>query len=428
VQQPRAPRPASTPRTRLEELLAERLWTVEEFRRIFDRESGEALSERQAYRWLAGDLKTAPYAGARRALEHLFGEPSHVLLGPAHRHDHQPVPGPVVTVTEAAGRARAFLRTLERNDVGAETVDQLVDDVRRLAVAYPQRPLASLLDEIVTTQRSAFELLDGAARPAQSRDLHLAAGIASGLMARASHDIGATRAAMTQARAAFVCADNTGHPGMRSWARALQALIAYWAGDLQRSVRYAEEGMGAAGRAPGTAAVWAAAGLGRSLAALGRVDDARAAIRRADDLRDQAGADEMDDIGGVCTFSRPRQTYYSAEALAWCGPEEAERTERSARNALAAYAEAPADVRSFGDEAGTRCALATALAHRGEWGGATEALAPVLELPPPWRIHGITTAVTRVGWIVERNTADRAAVDLAGAIAVFRAEPLALPR
>lgn len=49
--------------------------------------------------------------------------------------------------------------------------------------------------------------------------------------------------------------------------------------------------------------------------------------------------------------------------------------------ALAAYDEAPAAERAFGDEAGTRCDLAVARVFSGEIDGATEAIAPVLALP-----------------------------------------------
>lgn len=422
------------PRTRLEQILARRRTTTAQFRAAYDRASGEVLSERQAYRWLAGEIKTVPYSGARHALETMFGESVVGLLGPAHDDAtvDDPMPaagGEVQLITAAADRARKFLRNAEWTNVGPETLDQLADDLRRLSVQYPQQPLATLIDDITDAQRCAFDLLDGRQRPAQSVDLHLLGGIASGLMARASHDVGAPREAMTQARAAFVCADNAGHDGLRSWARALQSLISYWAGALNESVRYAEDGARFAGRTTGSAVVWAAAGRARSLAALGRVDEARLAVQHASDLRDGVSHDELDQFGGLCTFSHPRQLYYAADALAWCGEEEAGRTEQTALDTLDAYDRAPTEVRAFGDEAGARCALAIARIQRGETDGAAEAIAPVLALPPTQRINGISASITHVRTeLTQGGSIERAASEMIEAISVFQTGRLALPR
>ncbi|MGH4014892.1 MAG: hypothetical protein ACRDSL_13430 [Pseudonocardiaceae bacterium] len=60
-----------------------------------------------------------------------------------------------------------------------------------------------------------FGLLEGRQRPEQTRDLYLIAGITCGLMAKASHDLGAAHDAMTQARTGYACADNAGHNGLR---------------------------------------------------------------------------------------------------------------------------------------------------------------------------------------------------------------------
>jgi len=42
-----------SPRTRLEQVLAQRHMTVDDFRLSYERVCGESLSERQAYRWVA---------------------------------------------------------------------------------------------------------------------------------------------------------------------------------------------------------------------------------------------------------------------------------------------------------------------------------------------------------------------------------------
>jgi hypothetical protein len=429
------------PRTRLEQVLRQRHLTVEEFRRRYRRVAGTELSERQAYRWVAGELRSLPYRHAQSALERLFGEPAARLLGrpyghagalSARRHDH-PVPrrgdgrsdweGQVIAL--GADRARDFLTRAEATNVGTEALDQLADDVRRLVNAYPLQPLQNLLGDLVDVQERAFGLLEGRQKPDQTRDLYLMAGVASGLMAKASHDLGAPHDAMTQARAAHVCADNAGHDGLRAWTRGLQALIAYWSSGFPESVRFAEQGAEPATRSRGTAGVWLAGGQARALAAMGQADQARAAVQRAADIREHAEGDELDELGGLCTFSRPRELYYAAEALAWAA--DAEHAERLALEALEAYAASPAD-RAFGDEAGTRCALAVARLSRGEIDGASEAVAPVLIMPVTQRIHGVVVAVDNVATALRGVGDGRPAAELADALHTFGSERLALPQ
>ncbi|MGA9312041.1 MAG: hypothetical protein WBV74_16985, partial [Pseudonocardiaceae bacterium] len=234
-----------SPRTRLEQLLRQRHVTLEELRKHYQRVAGTTLSERQAYRWVAGEVRGLPYPQAQAALERLFGEPVTRLLGPPYgtgaprptRHRDRAAPergnartdweGQVIAMS--ADRARDFLTRIEASNVGAETLDQLIDDVRRLVTAYQQQPLPTLLSDLVDTQDRAFGLLEGRQRPAQTRDLYLLTGIACGLMAKASHDLGAPHDAMTHARTGYACADNAGHDGLRAWTRGSQALITYCA-------------------------------------------------------------------------------------------------------------------------------------------------------------------------------------------------------
>ncbi|MBV9161383.1 MAG: hypothetical protein JO281_07500 [Pseudonocardiales bacterium] len=432
------------PRTRLEQLLRQQHLTLEEFRKNYQRAAqGTALSERQAYRWVAGEVRGLPYPQAQATLETMFGEPVARLLGPpyglgalAPTRGHRVAPQRGTARTDWAGqviamsaeRARDFRTRIEASNVGTETLDQLIDDLRRLVIAYEHQPLPTLLGELVETQDRAFVLLEGRQRPEQSRDLYLLAGIACGLMAKASHDLGAFHDALTQARTGYACADNAGHDGLRAWTRGLQSLITYWSGRLEDSVRYAQSGAEAAARSQGTAGVWLASNEARALAALHRLDDAHAALARAADARDRVQPDELDSLGGLCTFSRPRQLYYAADALTWGGQPEADRTERLALDALEAYAGAPAPDRAFGGVAGTRSALAIARVFHGEIDGAADALGPVLELPVAQRIHGVVTSVEHVRTALRSvENPGREVTELAGAIEGWTAERLTLP-
>jgi hypothetical protein len=429
------------PRTRLAQLLRQQHVTLEEFRKNYQRAAGgTVLSERQAYRWVAGELNGLPYPAARATLEEMFGEPVARLFGPTYGIEAlRPVrdrngvaerggartdwKGQVIAMS--ADRAWDFLSRIEASNVGAETLDQLADDVRRLVIANQQQPLASYLGDLVDTQDRAFTLLEGRQRPEQSRDLYLVAGITCGLMADASHDLGATHDAMTQARTGYACADNAGHDGLRAWIRGLQANYTYWSGRWVDSVHYAQLGAEAASRSRGTAGIWLTSSEARALAALNRFDETHAALDRATEARDRAEPDELDSLGGVCSFSRPRQLYYYAAAFSWGGTAEVNHTERLALDALDAYATSPAQDRDFAAEAGTRSALALARVCQGHVDGAAEALRPVLDLPPSQRIHKIVTAVERVRIALSAiKDPGRDAIALAGAIEAFTSERL----
>jgi tetratricopeptide (TPR) repeat protein len=420
------------PPTMLRVLVTSRHWQVfETFQRQFERTANEladregdpsleglTVSKRQFERWYGGELKTRPYPALCRVLEAMFDRPVDVLLGPAGGEPPFPEPSggqrrfdgieftgspglgdPVARdtlerqVAMAARRAFRFSAMSEGGSVGRETLDQLQQEVRRLTVAYPQLPLTTLLSDLIEMQDLSFRLLEhGRARPSQARELYLLSAITSGMLAKASHDLGDPHSATTQARTAYVCADNADHPAMRSWVRGLQSLITYWAGQHQEAAQYAA--LGAAAEPTGTTAVWLAGLHARASAALGDAASARDAIQRAEQARESLARDDLDDFSGIMTFTVPRQLYYAADALAQL-PDAAEAEQR-ALAAVTAYRQAAPEEWAFGDQAGAHTDLALARVRAGRLDGLDEALRPVLDLPPEQRIHGVLTSVRQV--------------------------------
>jgi tetratricopeptide (TPR) repeat protein len=297
---------------------------------------------------------------------------------------------------------------------------EIQSEIARLAVAYPQQPLSELLGDLVHVQDITFRLLEGRQPPAQTRDLYAWAGMTSGMLAKASHDLGEPRAAMTQARAAYVCAETADHDPLRTWVRGLQSLIAYWAGWPNEALRFARLGQEPAQRTSGTAKVWISSLEARAWALFGNADEAQACIDRADAVRDEVTLDDLDVMGGILTFARPRQLYYAADALAWL-PEQRRNAEQRAIAAVEAYEASDDCDRSFGDEAGARTDLAIARVRLGDTEGARTALEPVLDLPVPQRINGIVASVQRVhGSLREAATSgSRPAADLQEEIEAF---------
>ncbi|MGH3913398.1 MAG: hypothetical protein ACRDTC_08310 [Pseudonocardiaceae bacterium] len=74
-------------RTRLEQVLRQRHLTLEEFRKRYERVAKTELSQRQAYRWVTGELSTLPYPVAQAVLEQMFDEPVARLFGPPYGVD-----------------------------------------------------------------------------------------------------------------------------------------------------------------------------------------------------------------------------------------------------------------------------------------------------------------------------------------------------
>lgn len=426
-------------RTVLEHLLWAEDATYEEVVARFERAAFE-LGERATLtprhlRRLASGERTAPTPVTRRVLQVMFGQSVETLLSPWHGQSSLATSNPNVRVatannremiTMAANRARNFQLASSGTNLTAELIDQLYDDVANLAVAYQQEAPTQYLDQLVETQESLFTLLEGRQPPAYTRRLLLLAGVSSGILAKISHDFGDSSAALTQSRTAFLCADNADHNGMRAWIKGLQSVIAYWAGRYHEAVRYAQQGASFA--AQNTTAVWLPVSEARAWAALGNARATTQAIQRAEDSWDRVTSDEVDELGGFCTFSRTRQLYYAADAFAWL-PSEAAATERYSLQALEAYADSSKPDWAFGDAAGAATDLAIARVELGQVEGAQEAMQSVLALPPSQRIQGVTQSVRHVQAALIRAPKSATGTQLEEQIETFVALPIsALPR
>lgn len=385
-----------------------------------DNHEDATLSVRTLHRWLAGDVQTTPRPAQRRVARKYWGYPMATLLSQVPADGQAVAIRPPSTVPDAdlaepgndadAGRsptslerqvtmstrrAARFTAFAETHNVGPEALDQLRDDVGALANDYIREPLVSIMGDLVQTQEIVFQLLEGKQKPTQTRDLYLLAGLVSGLLAKASQDLGRSHDAMTQARTMFVCADNADHQGLRAWARGLQSLIAYWAGRPQEAVRYARSGADLAANLTGTVTAWLPSLEARAWALLNAADETASAICRAADRRARHQPDDLDQIGGLLSFPVAKQHYYAAGAYVFLEGEQAS-AQREAAAAIALYASGDPQHRSYSDEAGAHADLALSRVTDGELDGAREALTPVLGLEPERRIGGIVASAGRV--------------------------------
>ena len=369
-----------------------------------------ALSLRTLRRWMAGHVTTQPRPAQRRVAHLYWGHSMNDLLAPPRTSVLVPADSaPDLTppaerdgltnlerqITMSARRAARFTTYAETSNTGAEAIEQLRHDVVGVANGYLRQPLTAIMGDLIELQDVVFTLLEGKQKPAQTRELYLLAGVATGMVAKASQDLGRFHEAITLARTTYVCADNADHHGMRAWARNLQALIAFWAGRPQESVRFAQAGSEIGAPVNGSVMAWLASSEARAWAQLGNADQARAALARAADHRDRLAPDDLDQIGGLFAFPLAKQHYYAADAHVFLAGADAD-ADHEATQALALYEAAPDEDRAFADEAGARTDLAVARLRAGALDGARDALAPVFDLSPAKRIGGIITSVNRV--------------------------------
>jgi hypothetical protein len=131
----------------------------------------------------------------------------------------------------------------------------------------------------------------------------------------------------------------------------------------------------------------------------------------------------MDELGGICTFGRVRQLYYTADALAWL-PSEADEGERYSAQAVEAYADVSRPEWAFGDQARSHADLAIVRIALGELQGAAEVVWPVLDLPTEQRMNGIMISLRRVHKALIQSPLAADGHDLQEQIEMFTRTPL----
>jgi hypothetical protein len=372
-----------------------------------------------------------PNPVTRRALQYTFNRPVNELLAPY-------IPGAPKVISDpkdntdasemlavAADRARRFMTNLQT--LSDESLQLTYDEVRDLVCAYPVRPLPDILGHLVCGQQTVFSLLERPQRPDHARQLYFLSAVLGGLLARASHDLGDPHAALSQSRTAWLCAEQADHDGLRAWISGVQSLICYWACRPYDSLRYAQRGIAYAQRASNTAVVMLPASQARAWAALGNAEQARNAIECAERAWDRVRRDELDEMGGLGTFSRSRQLYFAADAMTWLPDAflaESSVAEDVARQAVEAYSDPSNPDWAFGDAAGSHTALAIARIRRKEVEGAADALAPVLQLPIEQRINGIVHSVNRVDRALRRMPLSAAGRELQERIGDYTRSPM----
>lgn len=408
------------PRTTLEAIKRDRGMTWRDVARAIER-AGHPASTDHVQRLGTGKLDTRPQAGLARAMEQAFQLPLHLLLGPNTPATATSPGAGITTHQEALAMAADKARRLGLNMPALEDYTLLEEELRDLAQAYPVTPLPELINPLVNLQDAVHEAVLNPKNGDGTR-LYGITAITGGLLAKASHDLGDTRTAATQARTAIMFADQLGHATLKAWLDGLMALITYWDDRPRDSLRHIQRGLAAT--SDGSPALWLHSSAARAWARLGNTEDATAAVHRAEDVAEAMEHTDLDDYGGLLTFTPARAAYYAADAYAWLpGHPDGERV---AADAVDAYADPNSEDWAFGDAAGAVCALAIARVQAGEVEGAADAVSDVLALPREKRIGGIIKSAKRVEEALNAAPASKARDDLQGDIEAYVSAPLVM--
>jgi tetratricopeptide (TPR) repeat protein len=321
----------------------------------------------------------------------------------------------------AARESADYGRRHGRSNVHPANLEQLRADVRELAIDFVSvRPVPAVLRARILRDQ-AFDLLDGRQWPQDTRDLYSLAGQLCGLLAVASGDFfGRYDAAATQCRTAWLCAEMADNDELRSWVRALQSGVAFWAGRWAEAAALAHNAREHARTAP--SAMRAAALEARALAKLNDSDGVRRAAAQSEAARELLASDNA---VGAMGFSESNRLRCIGTAYLWLGDHAA--AQRLLEEALASYEDDDPD--AYAHLTATRMDLASARLSSGDVDGAAKVLRPVLTTVPERRLAGAARRMsglrTLLASVEYRDL--QAATDLAAELAQFKIDIATLP-
>lgn len=318
----------------------------------------------------------------------------------------------------AMDESAQFLTWAEVENVGDLTIDQIHNELRRIASDYLKVPTMPLFARTRAVRDRVFGFLSGHQKPSRSRDLYSAAGWSLTVLAWMSADLGHPDIAEEHLRVAWLCAENADQNNLRAWVRATQHTAAYLSNDFRRAAHYAETGLTYAGR--GSVGLFLTSALALDLAKSGDRQRAREVFIQGQNSADAADA-QADELEGPfrCSVDRAIGGLWSETFFALGEPSKALGY---ADRAVSGFESTPNGFRNFGSERMVRCQQVKAHLMLGELDGASESLVPVLTTLPEHRVLPLVQRVGEIAQIAEGSAqrAESEIVAMGEAIADFR--------
>ncbi|MGH3977968.1 MAG: hypothetical protein ACRDRZ_03030 [Pseudonocardiaceae bacterium] len=281
-------------------------------------------------------------------------------------------------VMEVADQSLEAAALAEATNIGETSLSVLHRSTEEIARLYERAAPLPLVRRTVALRNRVLDLLEGRQHPNQTRELYAAAGKICALLAWMSGDFAQHSAALAQADAAWVFAEQSDQHAVRAIVRITQAKTAYWAGRFEDSADFGHDGLR---YASGGNAVLLASTEARARARLGDTDRAVEALRRADNERDKAGTAEAGGLFGCSEIGR--HCFAAAAHIAlrdWNGALQAADT------AIAATEQTPAAERPYNSVTFAQVNATTASIGAGDLDRAAGHLSYVLTLPAEQRL------------------------------------------
>ncbi|MGH7158179.1 MAG: helix-turn-helix domain-containing protein [Candidatus Saccharimonadales bacterium] len=300
------------PRTLLEQLVRRSRRTIEETCEAFEKtsrvhEERATLSPRQLSRWMAGNIGSArPVAQRVAALhwghdfERLIGIPlseaelAAVASPPVPEQPrYEPPSTPAAVLYHVEQLRRNLHDAVSTESVSGASLDEWELTVQSHGQATRFRPAGQMLAELASDFVELQRLLERRHSASALRRLTRATAQMAGLMFLTLIKLNEPLAARSWARTARVAADEAGDNDTRSWVRAQEAYVHYYAGNLAEAVTVARQAQALAGKSLCVGVPLAAALEARALGAQGNQADAVAAVERAETALFALNADAL---------------------------------------------------------------------------------------------------------------------------------------
>ncbi|ETA00315.1 hypothetical protein CcI6DRAFT_04256 [Frankia sp. CcI6] len=335
-----------------------------------------------------------PLTPSHRGPVKLSGPPARTVRPDGIEHLSIPyVPVEMERVMSAAKESGEHAMFAAAGSLDESSVEQLADDVRRLAHTYNTTPPFQMFTELAKTRNTVYALLEQTKRPRQLNELYVFAGQVCGLLGIVSLDLGFPDAGVENARAAWAYGQIVDDDGLRSWARAVQATIAFWSDRPREGIRLTATGLDHARAGSGTVRLHAV--QARSYAMIGAADEAMTALVAAQRAAEADASDDLlDSVGGEFSFGEERRLL--SAAATHLALSQLDQAAHAASQAIDLFTAIPIADRWTPGEHGARIDLVVARTLGGDLDSAHDALVPVLALPSEQRTGRLTGRLHRL--------------------------------
>ncbi|MEE1741170.1 DNA-binding protein [Streptomyces sp. BE147] len=383
---------SEAPRTLLKALVLQRHWSYRDFAKEFERmgrrlkENCISVSEAQFRRWTAGTLQQLPAAAACRVLQAMFDANAEELFQPPSPDASAPALNLEAEIDMTARDAQTEASAAASASISDTTVDQLRDDVRRLARHYHTKAPSDVLHSARSLRESIEQYRDRTQVPVQQQELLILAGQACAILATAAFDLGSFDNATSLARSAALYGETARFAPLQAFAAGTQAYIAYFSGRPAEAANCARRGAAFPGLGD-VAQRRLAAIEARAYGHLGDTASAQRALMRSTETNTGATDDLHDGVGGEFGFSEERLAMSNGSTCILLG--DGAKAEEAAQRALDLVSARPSAARSLAVIGSAAADLATGRLMRGDLNGAADSLNRVWDVPVNQRATGL---------------------------------------